>query len=120
MRALVILDHGSRRAEAHEHLEGLAERVRERAPDLLVRVAHLEASSPTLREALDACAAAGADAVDVHPLFLSPGLHLTRDIPERIEAERARHPELEIELTAALGSHEELADLILRSVGRSN
>ena len=120
MRALVILDHGSRRAEAHEHVAWLAERVRERAPDLFVQVAHLEASEPTLAQAVDACADAGANEVSIHPLFLAPGLHLTYDIPAQIEAERARHPELQIELMPALGTREELADLILSTLRRSN
>ena len=40
--ALLLVDHGSRRPEAHRHLEWTAEQVRQRRPGLRVHVAHLE------------------------------------------------------------------------------
>ena len=89
-RALVILDHGSRRAEAHDHLEWLAERVRSRAPDLVVAVAHLEIAQPSLAVTIDACVAQGVDEIAVHPLFLAPGLHLSRDVVQKAHASSVR------------------------------
>ena len=85
-RALVILDHGSRRAEAHAQLEALAASVRERAPELFVSVAHLELAEPSLADAVEACIAAGAQEVCVHPLFLAPGRHLADDVPRLVES----------------------------------
>lgn len=114
--ALVILDHGSRRPEAHAHLEALASRVRERAPGLLVEVAHLEVRAPTLEDAVARLAASGIRSVAVHPLFLAPGRHLARDIPARLRAAEARHPGLTLRLTEPLGAREELADLILATL----
>ena len=115
-RALVILDHGSRRAEAHDHLEWLAERVRSRAPDLVVAVAHLEIAQPSLAVTIDACVAQGVDEIAVHPLFLAPGLHLSRDVPRELEQAAARHPGVAIRLTEALGTRDALADLILATL----
>jgi sirohydrochlorin ferrochelatase len=115
-RALVILDHGSRRPEAHAHLEVLAENVRERAPELFVTVAHLELAAPGLAQAIDACVAAGASEVCVHPFFLAPGRHLAEDVPGLIEAAQARHPGLSIRLLEAIGTRAELADVILATL----
>ena len=116
MRALVIVDHGSRRPEAHHHLERLAARVRERAPELRVRVAHMELASPSVAEAIEASVAKGARSITVHPLFLAPGQHLVEDIPELVRRAAERHPEVEIRLTPALGSLPALADLILSTL----
>lgn len=115
-RALVIVDHGSRRSEAHAHLEGLAAAVRERAPGLEVRIAHMELAAPSVADAIDACARAGADEIAVHPLFLAPGRHLAHDIPELIAAAAGRHPGVRIRLLEPLGTRPELADLILASL----
>jgi sirohydrochlorin ferrochelatase len=118
-RALVILDHGSRRPEAHEHLLWLADRVRERAPDLRVEVAHLEQAEPSLDQALARCARAGATHVAIHPLFLAPGRHLARDVPRLLERARETHGGIEIELLPSLGTREALADLILATLDPS-
>jgi sirohydrochlorin ferrochelatase len=118
-RALLIVDHGSRRPEAHEHVERLAAQVRERAPELYVYVAHLEVVPPSVEDALAQCAREGMTEVAVHPLFLIPGRHLTHDLPEQIERARARHPELVVRLLDALGEHPGLAELVLESL-RSN
>jgi len=116
-RALVIVDHGSRRPEAHAHLERLAERVRERAPELRVYVAHLEIAPPSVEAALAACASDGFREVAVHPLFLIPGRHLAQDLPARIERARTSHPGLCIRVLEPLGDQAGLADLVLASLG---
>ena len=59
-RALIIVDHGSRVPEAHAHLQGIAERVQERAPEFRVYVAHMELATPTLPESIAACVRDGA------------------------------------------------------------
>lgn len=115
-RVLILLDHGSRRSEAHEHLEFLAQTVREREPSLSVLIAHMEHASPSLEEAIATCACRGAREVWVHPMFLAPGRHLTEDIPAFTEAAARRHPDLSVRLTPALGMTAGLADLILSSV----
>ena len=114
-RALVIVDHGSRLPAAHAHLERPAARVAALAPDWRVCVAHLELRPPSIDEAIDACVKAGADEVQVHPLFLAPGRHLTVDLPARVDAAAARHPRVKLRVTRALGESEGLAEMILRA-----
>jgi sirohydrochlorin ferrochelatase len=115
-RAILLVDHGSRHAEANAQLERLAERLRERAPDRLVRVAHLELAPPGIGEGIDACAAAGAEEVVVHPFFLAPGRHTTRDIPRLVAEAAARHPRLRVRVSEPLGDHPALVDVILERV----
>jgi sirohydrochlorin ferrochelatase len=115
--ALVIVDHGSRRPEAHAHLERIAAWVRERTSGIAVHVAHMELAQPSLASAIARCAAEGARRIVVHPLFLGPGRHLVEDIP-RLVAETARaHPGIEVRISAAVGEVPAIADAILAAVG---
>ncbi|MCZ7686866.1 MAG: hypothetical protein M5U28_52225 [Sandaracinaceae bacterium] len=89
-QALLLVDHGSRLAEANAQLDALAALVRARTGGI-VRLAHLELASPTIAEGFEACVADGAAEVVVVPVFLAPGRHAGEDIP-RIAAEAAaRH-----------------------------
>ncbi len=112
-RALVIVDHGSRRPEAHDHLERVGQEIERRASGLRVYVAHMELAPPSLDDAIDACARDGVTEVVVHPFFLAPGRHLTEDIPELVRKASARHPDLEVRLTGPLGDAPGLPDLVL-------
>lgn len=112
-RAILLVDHGSRRSEAGEQLEAIAELLRERCPDAIVRTSHLEINPPGIGEAIDACVAEGVDRIIVHPYFLAAGAHATRDIPEQLTAAAARHPGVAIHLSDPLGVHPKLVDVIV-------
>jgi sirohydrochlorin ferrochelatase len=114
--ALILVDHGSRRAEAHAHLEAIAERVRARRPGLAVHVAHLELAEPSVAAAIESAIAGGARELVIHPLFLAPGRHLGDDLPARVRDALAAHPEIPVRITDPLGAHPGLADLILSAL----
>ncbi len=115
-RAILLVDHGSRQPEANALLDEVAERVRRRVPDRVVRVAHMELAPPSIAESLDACVAAGADDIVVHPYFLGPGSHTSRDIPRLVAEAARRHPGIRVAISAPLGVHEGLVDVILERV----
>ena len=119
-RALLIVDHGSRVPEAHQHLEWIARCVHERSPELRVYVAHMELAAPSIDEALRACVRDGAREVIVHPLFLVPGRHAKEDIPTLVQRAAEAHPEVEVRVTAPVGSLPEIAELILRTLGEES
>ncbi len=111
--AILLVDHGSRAPEANAVLDGIAALLRERLPGRRVYVAHMELASPSLAEALEACAADGMKEVSVLPYFLAPGRHSAGDIP-RLAAEAAeRHPDVTVRVAEPLGVHPALIDVIL-------
>jgi sirohydrochlorin ferrochelatase len=114
--AIVLVDHGSRRAEANAVLDAVAEQVRAAEPGRIVHVAHMELAAPTLAEAVDACVADGARAIVVHPYFLAPGHHSTRDIPRLAAQAAARHDGVDVRVSAPLGVHAKLAEVVLERV----
>jgi sirohydrochlorin ferrochelatase len=111
--ALLLVDHGSRRPAANEQLEAVAERIRARRPELIVEVAHMEIAPPDVAEGIERCVRRGASRVVVHPYFLGPGNHSQEDIPRMAEDAAARHPGLEVVVSAPLGVHEGLVDAVL-------
>src|SRR6187549_219118 len=113
MRALVLVDHGSRREEASAFLDALAALVRAQAPGVPVHIAHLEIAPPTIASAVAACARDGAHEIVVVPCFLAPGRHVLDDLPRVIElAVRAQAPEMGWKITEPLGAHPLIAELV--------
>ncbi|MBZ0119843.1 MAG: CbiX/SirB N-terminal domain-containing protein [Sandaracinaceae bacterium] len=118
MRALVLVDHGSRSPDAARATETVAGAVRERlGPSWQVRVAHLELEPPHPPEVIDACVAQGASDIVIHPYFLAPGRHASEDMARVVEQARARHPSVRFVLTDPLGPDPVLADLVLARAG---
>jgi sirohydrochlorin ferrochelatase len=115
-RAILIIDHGSRRAEANALLEDVATQVRGRAPESIVEVAHLDIAEPDIGEGIDICVEKGATHIIVHPFFLGPGRHTSEDIPAQVERAGQRHPNVRIRISEPLGSHAALIDVILDRV----
>lgn len=114
-RALIIVDHGSRRSEANAALRETARLVAERVgASWDVRYAHMELCEPSLEQALEQAVADGAREVVVQPFFLGPGNHASVDIPASVESARARHPSVVFRLTAVLGPDALLAELVLK------
>jgi sirohydrochlorin ferrochelatase len=120
-RLIVIVDHGSRSDSANGVVAEVARLVQIRAGDRAeVRFAHLELSEPSLPRVLDECVAAGAAHVTVQPLFLAPGKHASRDLPELVANARRRHPGVEFELGRVIGADPLLAEMIWARCGSSD
>jgi sirohydrochlorin ferrochelatase len=115
-RAILLVDHGSRRAEANALLEDIAGQIRKRAAESIVEIAHLEIAEPGIGEGIEACVEKGATHIIVHPFFLGPGRHTSEDIPAQVERAAQRHPNVRIRISEPLGSHAALIDVILDRV----
>lgn len=117
-QAILIIDHGSKRAEANEMLECVAGLVQAMAgPGVVVRHAHMELAAPSIADGFAACVAAGATEVVAFPYMLSPGKHSTGDIPRLVADAAKSHRAVSFRVTPAFGVHEKLAELILLRAG---
>jgi sirohydrochlorin ferrochelatase len=114
--ALLLIDHGSRRQDANDLLPQVARMVREMSGFKIVHFAHMELAEPTIQQGFDACVAAGADEVIVHPYFLGPGRHSRSDIPRMVGEAAANHPQVSFRITEPLGIHPKIGELILERV----
>jgi len=116
-RAVLIVDHGSRQTSANDLVVRVADRIRAHRPDLHVEHAHMEIAPPTFFDGVAACVEAGATEIVVHPYFLGDGRHTRETIPELIAEAERRHAGLAIRLTAHLGLHEKLVEVVLERIG---
>jgi sirohydrochlorin ferrochelatase len=94
MTALIVFAHGSPIESANEAVRAVA-------------------ADPDLRGAVDNAAARGATRAVVLPYFLTLGLHLQRDIPDIVDAARAAHPDVRIDLAPPLDGHPALVGILL-------
>ncbi len=118
MKAILLIDHGSVRAEANEMLEAVAALVRRMAgPGIIVHAAHMELAEPTIAAAFRRCVDDGATEVIAFPYMLSPGKHSTRDIPRLVAEAAAAFPGVAHRVTDAFGLHEKLAEVVLERTG---
>lgn len=117
MLGLLLVDHGSRRAEANAQLADMAARVAALRPADLVELAHLEQAEPSIAQGLARLAQRGATRVQVLPYFLSDGRHTREDIPKHCAEAAAALPGLTVTIAPALGPHDALATLLLSRAG---
>lgn len=114
MKAILLIDHGSTRAEANEMLACMANLVQAMVGErVIVRYAHMELAGPTIEEGFGSCVEAGATEVIAFPYMLSPGKHSMRDIPRMVGEAAGAHPGTAFSVTPAFGVHEKLAEVIL-------
>jgi len=118
MKAILLIDHGSRRREANDMAHCMANLVQALAgPDVIVRPSHMEIEEPTIAQSFASCVEAGATEVVAFPYMLSPGRHSIEHIPEMVAAAAAPFPAVSFHVTPAFGVHEKLAELILSRAG---
>lgn len=111
--AVLLIAHGSRRAEANADLERVAEALRARSGFPIVEFSYLELAEPTIPQGARRCVEQGAARVMMLPYFLSAGSHVTRDLERfRAELEQAHAP-VEFRLCPPLGLHPGVIDALL-------
>ncbi|MEA5155485.1 CbiX/SirB N-terminal domain-containing protein [Raineyella sp.] len=109
---LVIAAHGTRDPEGARAALALADLVRQVLPDVTVSIGFVELTTPGIADAV-ATAARDTPQVVVVPLMLGNGGHVRRDIPEALEAGRARVPGSRVAYAPHLGPDPALRALTL-------
>jgi sirohydrochlorin ferrochelatase len=115
MKALLVVAHGSRRAESNDEVRQLTAKLQVRAGNAYgeVRCAFLELAEPSIPEGIAQCIAQGAAEVVVLPFFLSAGRHVATDIPAEVAKARSNYPQISIGIAPYLGVADGLIDAML-------
>src|SRR5262245_5161934 len=113
---IIIVDHGSRRAESNEMLLKVVEQFARATLYEIVEPAHMEIAEPSIATAFARCVDRGARTIVVHPYFLLPGRHWDEDIPALAGAAAAAHPGISYVVTAPLGLHPLMTEIIRERV----
>jgi sirohydrochlorin ferrochelatase len=117
--AIVIVDHGSRRAESNQMLEEIARLFGKRFAEKyeIVEPAHMELAEPSIATAYAACVKRGAERVVVCPFFLGPGKHWTEDIPRLTSQAAEKFPATKYHVAPTLGIDDLILDLLDKRAG---
>lgn len=117
---VIIVDHGSRKAESNRVVADVAalfgEKYRDTFP--IVEPAHMELAEPSIRAAYARCVDRGAREVIVMPFFLGPGKHWSEDIPRLTGDAAARFPGTRAAVAEPLGADDLLLQLVAKRVHR--
>lgn len=119
MKHLIIVAHGSRRAESNAEVQRLAAVLREQASGRFDHVdcAFLEIAEPSIPDGIECSVSRGASEVVVMPYFLSAGRHVAEDIPREVAVKQNEHPQVRIRIAPYLGSADGIVQLMLDQAG---
>jgi sirohydrochlorin cobaltochelatase len=109
-KGIILFGHGSRSAEYVRPFERIQAAVQARDPQALVELGFLELTRPSLEEAIDCLASRGVTQITVVPIFIGPGRHVLKDLPQLAANAMERHPGLAIELAPPVGEAQEVID----------
>ena len=113
-RAVLLVDHGSRRARANALLDEVVALVKQRlGAGSIVEPAHMEIAEPTIAQGFTRCVEQGATTVVVHPFMLAAGRHVTEDLPRLIAEAAKAHEGVACAVAAPLGSHAGVIDAVV-------
>jgi sirohydrochlorin ferrochelatase len=116
MKTLLVVAHGSRRAESNDEVRRVTECLSAQANGAYdqVQCAFLELAEPSIADGLRVAINTGAKKVTVVPYFLSAGRHVVKDVPAEIDVVRKEYPDIEIVLAPYLGAAAGLTELLLQ------
>jgi len=108
---VVVLAHGSKVKSGIEGLFTIVDMLRAMRKWDMVEAGFLQLAKPGLTEVVEDLIRRGAKRVVVMPLLLFSGNHVLKDIPEEIDRERMKFPEVEFFYTRNIGADERIAQI---------
>lgn len=116
---IILMGHGSRVPGASRDMEEVAQRLKDKYGYPRVEICFISRLGPHFPEIFEKCVNQGAKKVLAIPYFLHEGLHLLLDIPEMMQKEAKRFPDVKLMLGRSLGFDEGLVDLVERRIEES-
>jgi sirohydrochlorin cobaltochelatase len=117
LTALLLVGAGTSDPDSNADLFRAARLLWERRSYPLVEVAFVSLTEPSIDDAVRRCQALGARRVVLTPYFLNTGV-LSRRIDDSLAAARAELPGLELVVSAEIGLHPELLELLVERARR--
>jgi precorrin-8X/cobalt-precorrin-8 methylmutase len=116
-KAVLLLGHGSKMAEANDTLRHVAKRLKVEGGYGFVQPAFLQMESPDFQEAFAAMVEQGFNDITIMPYFLYMGAHVQKDLPAEVVTAQAKFPGVKAQVTANLGFHDKLVDIVIERIG---
>ena len=114
MKGIILFGHGSRTSEYVRPFERIRDAMQAQQPDAVVELGFLELTQPSLDESIECLVKRGATGISVVPIFIGPGKHVLKDLPQLAANAMDRHPGLEIALASPVGEAQEVIDAMAK------
>lgn len=114
MKGIILFGHGSRTAEYVRPFERIRDAMAAQQPEAVVELGFLELTRPSLDESIECLVSRGVTAISVVPIFIGPGRHVLKDLPQLAANAIDRHPGLVIELASPVGEAQEVIDAMAK------
>ncbi len=114
MKGLLLVAHGSRRAQSNEEIATVAQALRVRVEDHYPFTTHafLELAEPLIPEGIDHLIGKGVTEITILPYFLSAGRHVHEDVPGIVESKQLLHPDVRMTIAPYIGEANEIVDVL--------
>lgn len=110
---LVLLAHGSRDPRWQQTFQTLLESARQQLGAERVDLAYMEMCAPSLLEITEQAYQQGIRQIQLLPLFMSAGGHVSNDIPRLAEQAMMAFDGLEIDVLPPIGEHPAVKSVFL-------
>lgn len=114
MKGIILFGHGSRTAEYIKPFERIRDAMAMQQPGAVVELGFLELTRPSLEESIECLARRGVTEISVVPIFIGPGRHVLKDLPQLAANAMDRLPGLEISLASPVGEVQEVIDAMAK------
>jgi|YelNatPaOPRAMG01_1025707.scaffolds.fasta_scaffold23731_2 sirohydrochlorin ferrochelatase len=114
--AIILFAHGSAVEEANDGVRELARRIKDAGGYSFVRASFLGPGQPELGPTIHEAVGKGFRRIVVVPFFLTLGIHLRRDLPRLVAAEKEKYPDVEIQVGRSLEDHPEMVSLVISRI----
>jgi sirohydrochlorin cobaltochelatase len=114
MKGIILFGHGSRTAEYIRPFERIRDAIAAQQPDAVVELGFLELTQPSFDESIECLVRRGVTEISVVPIFIGPGRHVLKDLPQLAANAMGRHPMLEISLASPVGEAQEVIDAMAK------
>ena len=118
MKAVMIVGHGSRSLKSQEEFKKIIDVMKEKLAHTKVYGTNMELAEPIMDDTIDQIVEEnnGLSEIVVVPFFLFEGIHIKRDIPEKLNEFREKYPDVKFTFGKPLGADPILADVLFERI----
>ena len=119
-KSLLVVAHGSRKKISNIEIHQLANNISMKLQTFsIVEACFLEIAEPSIPQGIESCVKQGASEVLILPYFLAAGRHVIEDIPNIVDEEKIKYPDISITSLPYFGSSPVIVD-ILKTLAENN
>lgn len=110
---LILLTHGSKNPNWRKPFEKLLRLLRKDTGADSIHLSFMESAEPALAQTVELLTQGGCRDIQILPLFMSSGNHLSKDIPAEVRRLTRLHKGLKITTLPPIGSHPRFIQMML-------